>query len=204
MVIVMAKTPRPGRVKTRLAQEIGSVAAAGWQRRQSEALLRRLGRDPRFDLWLAIAPDRDAVNARLWPQGVRRLPQGRGELGRRMARALQAAAPRPAVLIGSDIPGIRARHLCDALNRLRRADVVFGPATDGGYWLIGARGAALSKAGRRLRGVRWSTPHALADSVARFVDCAVDYAATLADIDSAADLTGTRRPGATTGMGEPR
>ncbi len=62
-LVVMVKAPRPGRVKTRLGRQIGMVPAAWWMRHQTTRLLRRL-RDPRWDIWLAVAPDtrlRDAA-----------------------------------------------------------------------------------------------------------------------------------------------
>lgn len=193
VLIVMVKTPRPGRVKTRLARDLGAVGAAGWQRRQTARLLRRLGADPRFETWLAVAPDADAADARLWPPGLRRIPQGAGDLGARMARALRAAAPRPAVLVGSDIPGIEPRHVIEAFRALGRAEAVFGPATDGGYWLLGLRGRALAGAERRLRAVRWSTSDALTDTEDGFRDFRRARASPLRDVDSAEDILSLTR-----------
>ena len=132
----MVKEPRPGRVKTRLAREIGAVRAAWWYRHQCARLIRRLGRDPRWRLVLALAPDAEGLTSRVWPAGVQRLPQGRGDLGQRML-GLLAQAPRRAVLVGSDIPGIGTRQIAKAFHALGPAEVVFGPAEDGGYWLIG-------------------------------------------------------------------
>ena len=73
----MVKEPRPGRVKTRLGHEIGMVEAARWFRRQSLSLLRNL-RDPRWELVLAVSPDREGLASRIWPAGLARVPQGRG------------------------------------------------------------------------------------------------------------------------------
>jgi glycosyltransferase A (GT-A) superfamily protein (DUF2064 family) len=119
---------------------------------------------------------------------VPRLPQGRGDLGARMQRALRAFAPAPVVVVGSDIPDLAPRHVAAAFRGLAAADVVIGPADDGGYWLIGMRGAR--RLHRPFAGVRWSGPHALADTVAALGPQArVAYAATLADVDDAAALT---------------
>ena len=180
----MVKEPRPGRVKTRLGREIGMVRAAQWYRHQVARLLRRLD-DPRWRLVLAVAPDSGTAH-RGWPADLPRWPQGRGDLGARMRRAL-ARAGGPACLIGSDIPQVQPRHIRQAFAALGTADVVFGPAPDGGYWLIGARDPARLPPGA-LCGVRWSGPHALGDSQASLAGRRIAQVATLADVDRAADL----------------
>ncbi|KUF10702.1 TIGR04282 family arsenosugar biosynthesis glycosyltransferase [Pseudoponticoccus marisrubri] len=180
----MLKAPRPGRVKTRLGREIGHVAAAWWFRHQSAQLLRRL-RDPRWRLVLAVAPDREGMAFRGWPADLPRIPQGPGDLGRRMARALAATPPGPACLVGADIPGIDRTAIWRAFRALGPNDVVFGPAEDGGYWLVGVR----NRVPRGLfRGTRWSTRHALADSIASVPDARVGLVDRLRDVDRAADL----------------
>ena len=180
----MVKEPRPGRVKTRLAHDIGRIAAVWWFRQQVARLLRTL-RDPRWRIVLAVAPDQ-SVGARVWPPDLVRCPQGRGDLGVRMRRQLNAVSG-PVCLIGADVPGISAKHVARAFRALRSADAVFGPAEDGGYWLIGCR------AGRRLplaalQGVRWSGPHALQDSLSGLTGWRVSKVATLRDVDTGADL----------------
>lgn len=125
-------------------------------------------RDRRFDTTLAVTPD-SAASARDFAHfGARVVPQGGGDLGRRMIRALRLAGDRPAVVIGSDIPALSPTHVAAAFRAMGAAGVVFGPARDGGYWLIGARHPERLQAGA-LDGVRWSGPHALADSVARLL-----------------------------------
>lgn len=177
----MLRDPVPGRTKTRLAKGIGSVGAAWWMRHR----LRRLHvlQDHRWDLVLAVTPD-CAIASRLLPAGTR-VPQGRGDLGRRMARLL---AGGPAVLIGSDIPGITRAQIAASF----RGEVVLGPATDGGYWLIGRQGAHPWRRGI-LDGVRWSTPHALADTMAALKDRHIVLADRMADVDTPQDLAGQKR-----------
>lgn len=107
--------------------------------------------------------------------------QGGGDLGARMARAARTLPPGPVVIVGCDIPGLTAAHVAAAFRKLGANDAVFGPATDGGYWLVGLR--------RRPRfidpftHVRWSTCHALADTVSSLTGRSVAMVATLADID---------------------
>ena len=181
----MVKEPRPGRVKTRLARDIGAVPAAWWYRHQVRALLRRL-EDPRWRLVLAVAPD-GARRSTVWPAALPRWPQGGGDLGARMARMLRRAAPGPACLIGSDIPGVRRTHVAQAFAALGRTDAVFGPAPDGGYWLIGLKAPHRPPPGF-LRGVRWSSAEALGDSRATLGRARIVEVETLADVDTAADL----------------
>lgn len=188
-LVIMTKEPRPGRVKTRLAQGIGTIPATWWFRHQSARLIRSL-RDPRWWIVLAVAPDR-AVRSPMFPADLPRLPQGGGDLGQRMARMLKAAAPYgPVCLIGADIPGITPARIARALAALGSHDAVFGPATDGGYWLVGARHPARLPHGL-FQGVRWSSEHALSDSVATLTGWRIAQADTLQDVDTAADLRRT-------------
>lgn len=192
VVIIFAKAPRMGLSKTRLAAGIGATQA--WRiKRALDARTCRVARDPRWSTRLAVAPEKD-LKARFpgaWPDGLARLGQGRGDLGRRMARALATfgagAGGRPVLIIGSDAPDLRATDLDRAFAALRRADIVFGPAVDGGFWLIGA-GPRLARR-LTLRPVRWSSPHALADTLLTLpVGARVARLRTLADVDDAASL----------------
>ncbi len=182
-LVVMIKEPRPGRVKTRLGRDLGMTAAAWWFRHQSAALLRRLD-DPRWNLILAVAPDHKGLTSRVWPAHLPRVPQGTGNLGDRMARQLRFHQG-PTCIIGADIPGIQTSHIAQAFKALGDHDAVFGPAPDGGYWLVGLKHAP--KPGL-FANVRWSTEHALADSRATLFNARIATIATLADVDTAADL----------------
>lgn len=185
----MVKQPRAGRVKTRLGRDIGMTAAAWWFRHQSAALIRCL-RDPRWEIVLAVAPDR-AVAARNWPKDLKRLPQGSGDLGDRMTRML-ATAPGPVCLIGADIPGITRTHIVRAFEALGNHDGVFGPAEDGGYWLVGLKHPCRQPPGF-MRGVRWSSEHALGDTLATLPGYRIALTDILRDVDTAADLAALPR-----------
>lgn len=191
-LIVMLKEPRPGRVKTRLGRDIGMVRAAWWFRHQTARLLRRLD-DPRWDLILAVSPDGEGLTSRVWPAHLTRIAQGPGHLGDRMSRILRAMPPGPACVIGGDIPGITPAHIARAFARIRDHDAVFGPAPDGGYWLVGLRHPGRMPAGF-LDKVRWSSEHALTDSLSSLGTARVAFCDTLADVDTVADL-----PAATSG-----
>lgn len=186
-LVLMVKEPRPGRVKTRLGRDIGVIPATWWFRHQSARLIRNL-RDPRWHIVLAVAPD-GAAASRVWPADLPRLPQGGGDLGQRMKRMLRGAGKQngPVCLIGCDIPGIRRPHVARAFAALGNHDAVFGPAMDGGYWLVGA------KHPNRLPhdlfdGVRWSSEHALADTLTTLPGWRIALTDTLRDVDTAADL----------------
>lgn len=183
-LIVMVKVPVAGRVKTRLGRDIGMTDAVWWYRHQTQATLRRL-RDPRWTLCLAVAPDHAGMVSRVWPEALPRIPQGPGDLGRRMARAL-AATQGPTVLIGSDIPGVTRTEIRQAFVALGHADSVIGPATDGGFWLIGLRHPSRQTAGF-LEDIRWSHEATLSDTLATLPE-RVATVATLADVDTAADM----------------
>ena len=181
LVIIFARAPRYGAVKTRLARDIGAGETLRFYRRTLSNLVRQLNGDGRFDVALAVTPDHLHTG---WPQVKRILAQGHGDLGRRMVRALRAAGARRAVVIGSDIPDIAAAHVCSALAALGRAPFVLGPASDGGYWLIGARHPLRMRDGV-LDGVRWSGAHTLQDTAGRLGDVAI-LDAVLDDIDDGA------------------
>ncbi|MEX0305705.1 MAG: TIGR04282 family arsenosugar biosynthesis glycosyltransferase [Leisingera sp.] len=183
-LIIMVKEPRPGRVKTRLGKDIGVIPATWWFRHQSARLIRRL-QDPRWQVVLAVAPDR-AASSKVWPADFPRLPQGRGDLGERMKRMLQSF-PGPVCLIGADIPGITRTHIARAFAALGNHDAAFGPADDGGYWLVGAKHP--SHLPRTLfENVRWSTEHALADTLSTLPGYRIALTDSLRDVDTAADL----------------
>jgi rSAM/selenodomain-associated transferase 1 len=196
-LVIFVKEPRPGRVKTRLARGIGVVEAAWWFRHGSARLIRTLGRDPRWRTLLAVTPDAEGMHSRVWPPGPARAPQGPGDLGRRMTRFLRAEAGTgigsgPVVVVGADLPELAPAHIAGAFRLLGRHEAVLGPATDGGYWLIGlARRRAVPP--RLLDGVRWSTRHALADTAGRLRAFSVAFATTLRDVDTAADLAALGR-----------
>lgn len=179
----MVREPRIGAVKTRLARRIGAVAAWGAYRVMAGDICRRLGADPRWRTFLAVTPDRPAA----LPDPCRHLeirPQGEGQLGARMQRLLDEAPPGPAIVIGSDIPAVTPAHIARAFRVLGGADCVFGPATDGGFWLVGAR--RVPRTPRLFDGVRWSRPDTLRETLKNARRLKVALADTLADVDDGA------------------
>ena len=161
-LVIMVKAPRMGRAKTRLAKQVGAVNACQFARLRIDLIVRQL-KDPRWQIRLAVAPDVDD-----WPwarlRGVYLLSQGQGDLGTRMQRQFEMGGAAPMVMVGADIPDIRKRHIEAAFQALQSKSAAFGPATDGGYYLVGFK--RCPKMPRAFENVRWSTEHALQDTLA--------------------------------------
>jgi rSAM/selenodomain-associated transferase 1 len=164
-LIVFAKTPRAGSVKTRLAASIGQVAACDAYRHLVDLLLRRIERLENVDL--RISPDDGANEALPWLRKTwRSLPQGTGDLGERLQRGFAAAFAENAqrvVVIGSDCPSVKPEDIEAAWLALKETDLVLGPSTDGGYWLIGLRTSQPSL----FEGISWSSDRVLQETLAR-------------------------------------
>jgi rSAM/selenodomain-associated transferase 1 len=190
-VIVFAKAPVAGTVKTRLAGALGAAGAARLAARMLEsttacALEAALG-----PVEVCCAPDAShpafTALARSTPP-VALTAQGDGDLGRRMQRAFERAlaSQARAIVIGTDAPALDAAYLRDAATALLAHDAVIGPAVDGGYALIGLRRPAAAL----FDGVEWSTPRVLAQTRERLGRLGWRWAelAPLHDIDEPADL----------------
>jgi rSAM/selenodomain-associated transferase 1 len=191
-LVIFARRPQLGVGKRRLARGAGALTAWRFQRLMLVRLLRRLGPDPRWTTWLAVTPDRAARDLRWLPvrgsAPVRAMPQGPGDLGRRMARPMHRLPPGPVVIVGSDIPDLGAARVAAAFDALGSCDAVLGPAADGGYWLVGL--AARARKRPPFDGVRWSGAHARTDTLANLarVDASWRLLAPLSDVDEAGDL----------------
>ncbi|MFN9266299.1 MAG: DUF2064 domain-containing protein [Acidobacteriota bacterium] len=176
VILLFAKAPEPGRVKTRLAAAIGTPAAVVLHKLFVNTMLDRLPRFGEVELHLDTPTDdfsRENVSPAL---------QSPGNLGDRM---LYALAPRvPALLLGSDSPTVPDAHIAAMLDA--SADITLAPADDGGYWAIAARRTHPNM----FAGVRWSTEHTLADTVAACQAAGLTVALGPAwfDVDEARDL----------------
>ena len=183
LIIVFLKAPRPGTVKTRLAQSIGTEAACQAYIEMSRSVLETL-RDCN-SVQLRFTPDdaQQEIQSLLHP-GWCSAPQGSGDLGDRMKRAFQETAG-PAILIGTDCPTIELADLDEARSALDSHPVVIGPARDGGYWLIGMRECYPDL----FSDINWSTDRVFNDTINRAEQAGltVHTLRTLADIDTKAD-----------------
>jgi rSAM/selenodomain-associated transferase 1 len=179
VIILFARAPRLGCVKRRLAAGIGAVPALRFHRNQLSRITRQIRR---FNAVIAITPDRAKLHP---PPRLPLINQGPGDLGARMTRAFRRYPKRPVILIGADIPDLTAAHLRQAAKLLRHHDAVFGPATDGGYYLVAM---SARRPGAPFARVRWSTEHALADTATNFRRLRIAKLPALADIDTEENL----------------
>ena len=186
-LVILLKAPLPGFVKTRLAAVLGVDAATAAYRVLAENLFRNLGDHP--DVELRYAPDDAAAELRAWQRPRWKLaPQGEGDLGERLNRTFVdhfSHGARKVVAIGADCPEVTRDDVEAAFAALDAADVVLGPASDGGYWLIGLRASRPWL----FRGIRWSTASVLAETVAKAADSGLSVARlrVLSDVDTVED-----------------
>lgn len=188
-LIIFARVPEAGRVKTRLAAGIGEAPALSAYVSLANLVIGAVRQSARYSITVAYAPENGGRAMREWlGTSVTLAPQDGGDLGARMAAAiddaLRAGAER-VVIIGTDCPDISATVVEDAFERLETADVVLGPASDGGYYLVG-----MSRLHAPLfENVPWSTPDTLRITLehARMLDLSVALLDVQRDIDTADD-----------------
>ena len=190
MVLVFAKAPRAGHVKTRLASSVGAEAAADIYRRMGRAVIDQLA-GVRAGIAVCYAPRgaRDEVREWLGDAPGRYWPQPDGDLGRKMRLMFDRAFEMVdrVVVIGTDAPMVGADTVHRALEALDSADVVLGPAIDGGYYLMGLRAPDPAL----FADIPWSTERVLGETAARARESGarVTYLEPQSDIDTADDLT---------------
>jgi uncharacterized protein len=190
-VIVFAKAPRPGSVKTRLIPLLGAEVAAALQVRLVKHALETATKALR-PVELHCAPDANDPFFRFCAghYGVTVRAQVEGDLGARMLTAFTQSLPEHAsvLLIGSDCPALTARHLRQADRSLRNgADAVFIPCEDGGYALIGMKRVEAAL----FDGMTWGGEHVMADTRARLTALGWRWheLETLWDVDRPEDYT---------------
>jgi len=195
-LIIFTRFPLAGSTKTRLIPVLGAAGAARLQRRMTEHVLRRvrqvqlapaLNIEIRFD-----GGDLDRMQAWLGP-GYDYQPQGIGSLGDRMAAAFAVAFKNgcdQVVLIGADIPGIAAATVESAYDGLDQTDVVLGPSSDGGYYLIGMHSEAFTAGRKMFQGLPWGTATVLNETlnIASAAGLQAHLLEELEDVDVPEDL----------------
>jgi len=197
-LLIFAKAPVPGQVKTRLAGRLGARGAADLYKhllRRTLALAHAARLCP-VELWCAPDTQQGFFGACRRDYGVRLRRQCDGDLGRRMQHALNRALAenRQAVLIGGDCVSLDAMTLHTAFSLLAAGhEAVLGPAADGGYVLIGLRRPCPAL----FQGIAWSTPTVLQATRRRLQRAGVNWVElpTGWDVDTPADLRRLRRSG---------
>jgi uncharacterized protein len=188
-VIIFAKAPRPGEVKTRLIPALGPHGAARLARRLLDhAIEQALSADVGSVELCRTPDDESAWNGVSVPATVIQSGQGSGDLGERLARASQRVieAGSAVILIGTDCPELDARALRALVESLEEVDAAMAPAADGGYVAI-----ALNRHHPRLFAhIDWSTRTVAAETQRRFAELgwAMRQLPTLHDIDEPRDL----------------
>ncbi len=189
-ILVFAKAPVPGRVKTRLIPALGAAGAARLARRMldhtlQQALEARIGPVELCASPAVIAPDWAGYSL---PPTLKSREQGEGDLGARLARAARRHLKQGGrvLLIGTDCPDLTARHLREAAAALEDHDAVIHSAADGGYCLLGLRAFHPGL----FADIPWSTPAVARLTLARMgvLGWCVAVGEELRDIDEPGDL----------------
>lgn len=196
-IVIYAKAPVAGRVKSRLARDLGAGPAAAVYRRIAAGVVETVSRAGLAPLRLEVAPHAGHPVLRRWArQGARLRRQPPGGLGQRMQRTVAQGLRRAdwVLIVGADCAGLSLRHLqqaCAALAAGRLA--VFTPAEDGGYALVGLRLAPP----RLFAGIVWGGPRVMAQTRQRLRRLGLDWLETEPawDVDELRDLRRLRRQG---------
>ena len=190
-LVVFSRYPEAGTTKTRLIPALGAEGAADLQRGMTRHVLdgARRWADGSNEVEVRFAGGDHALMARTFGRDMHYVEQGNGTLGERLARAADDAfreGCKQIVIIGCDCPGIDAGLLWQAFARLRTRDLVLGPATDGGYYLIGLRRPAPGV----FDGIDWGTGDVLRQTQERVrrTGLTAAWLPMRSDVDEPADL----------------
>ena len=186
-LILFGRYPVPGRTKTRLIPLLGAARAADFQRELTERTLRTdrsVARTRPVDLEACFEGGSLSKLRRWLGPNLIFSEQRSGDLGERMKAAFLEAFQQGAqrvILHGTDIPGLTTQHIDDAFDALKSHDLVLGPSTDGGYWLIG-----LKKPADLFDRIEWGTPSVFDKTVAaaRGQRLSVHVLSPLTDMDT--------------------
>ena len=182
------KYPQPGMVKTRLAREIGDGEACRVYRTIAEKIISETVPDGcHYERIIFYSPSSFEVKMRKWLPAERIIPQRGGDIGEIMDNAffdMFALGAERAVVTGVDIPGLNRHLVNSAFLELEQADVVIGPATDGGYYLVGMK----SHYSQIFRSMPWGTAEVFRETVR----VKVQVLAAMTDVDTMKDLLTVR------------
>ncbi|MGD8727470.1 MAG: TIGR04282 family arsenosugar biosynthesis glycosyltransferase [Gemmatimonadales bacterium] len=185
-LLLFAKAPRPGFVKTRLARDVGDERALAVYRSVGERVVAAVAPYP-LTVWYD-PPDAE-VEMRAWLGAGDYRPQQGDDLGSRMLHAFRvhmAQGEAPVIAIGADTPDVTGATVAQASAMLEHADVAVGPALDGGYYLLGLNRLHASL----FEGIPWGTRDVLHITECRCRDLhlTVGQLGVLRDIDTVQDL----------------
>ncbi len=186
LIIQFAKAPVPGKVKTRLIPALGEQRACQLHCALTKKVLHELQRDALAPL-LLYTDDASATQLQALACGAPVYQQQGIDLGKRMAHAFNRHLPdKRVILVGSDCPAIDSAYLTGAIAKLDKADIVLGPADDGGYVLI----AMSAPQAGIFESIEWGSSHVLRQTLAAIErhHLSVCLLEALPDIDRPEDL----------------
>ncbi|MBI4543737.1 MAG: TIGR04282 family arsenosugar biosynthesis glycosyltransferase [Gemmatimonadetes bacterium] len=176
-LLIFAKLPAAGRVKTRLTPPLPPDEAASVYEACLRDVVARSARErARVELWYEDGAGAEAYFQAEFahlPQGV----QATGDLGEKLRDAFQRCFDdqgERTVIIGSDSPTLPEGVLGAAFDDLHEVDAVLGPTRDGGYYLVGVRGASWPRAERLFRGIPWSSDEVFRTTLERSAECGLE------------------------------
>lgn len=191
-LIVFTRYPEPGKAKTRLIPALGEDGASNLHRQMTEHTLSQVrelqsDRATRVEVYFT-GGDQSLMQDWLGTDIIYQ-PQGEGDLGQRMKSAFQTAfavGMEGVAIVGTDCPGLDAKIMAQAFEQLNGHDLVLGPATDGGYYLIGLRRVIPEL----FAGINWGTSEVREKTVAIAISLGlvVAYLPPLFDVDRPEDL----------------
>ncbi len=191
-LIIFTRYPEPGKTKTRLIPALGAEGAANLQFQMTETTIikaNKLSNMMSLLVEIRFAGGNFQLMKNWLGSDLKYQEQGTGNLGERITRAFESAfnqGMKYVVIIGTDCPSLTPGMMLQAFAKLTQSDVIIGPATDGGYYLIG-----LKKIIPELfQGINWGTSVVLSQTVAiaQNINLAIDYLPELSDIDRPEDL----------------
>lgn len=187
---IMIRYPEPGRVKTRLAKDVGNSRAAEIYRQVVELIVKNTApADQGYERVVLYDPLERLRDFEQWLPGDQFILQQGEDVGARMDNAIRDLLARGAekvVLTGADIPALNSTIIAKAFTALDQADIVIGPASDGGYYLIGMK----EPHSEIFQGIPWSTERVFETTVCKIREFKLSYYSTitLSDIDRLEDL----------------
>jgi rSAM/selenodomain-associated transferase 1 len=187
--VIFTRAPRQGRVKTRIAKDLGDARALAIHRELTERTLAAARGLRDAQVVVAHTPADAGDEMRAWlGDDLGYEPQRGRDLGQRMAAAIDArlsSGSSRVVVVGSDVPDLTTAILDEAFTSLHASDVVIGPAADGGYYLIGMKALHRSLFER----IPWSSAETLARTLAAIRDAGlgVHLLEILRDVDTVVD-----------------
>ena len=186
-LIIMAKSPLGGDIKTRLAPRLNKDERTVLYANLLEGVIKRLRNVRDTDTFITITPDNSGGYFDRF--GLPCFAQGGGDIGQRLHRAIEHVLDlgyTRVAAVASDVPALTSRVARGAFHALKSADIAIGPSTDGGYYLIGMKHARTEM----FKGIQWSTNTVLKETITRATEMGlkIEILDILDDIDTPEDL----------------